>query len=329
VTTPDTKPDTNSQHARRLALAGLVANIALAAAKLIAGVFGHSYALIADAIESLSDIVGSVVVWGGLHISAKPADEDHPYGHGKAEALAGFAVAIMVGFAGVGIGAQSIRKVLNPDDPPHAWTLIVLLVVVIVKEVFFRLGRRTAARTGSVAIESDAWHHRSDAITSLAAFAGISCAILGGDTFKSADAWAALLASGVILFNAWRLIRRPLSELMDEVPIELVVKARAVAERIDGVIDVHKVAGRKSGTVFWLDMHVRVDPAMSVFDAHALVHRVKDAIRRDVPRVNDVLIHVEPWDPRFAAKRDGSPVHGRSNASQPSAEDRGEVESRE
>ena len=296
----------NSARGRRLALAGLVTNIALAAIKLVAGLVGHSYALIADAVESLADIVGSVVVWGGLHISAKPADEDHPYGHGKAEALAGFVVALMVAFAGIGIGAQAARKIVTPDQPPAAWTLAVLIVVVVVKEILFRIGRRTAERSGSVAIESDAWHHRSDAITSLAAFAGISCAVLGGDRFKSADAWAALLASGVILFNAWRLIRRPLSELMDQEPAGVVEKVRTIAESVPGVIDVHRVAGRKSGMSFWLDMHVRVDPSMSVLDAHPLVHRVKDRIKEEVPGVHDVLIHVEPWDARFAARKNAA-----------------------
>lgn len=277
---------------QRLALAGLLVNLALAAAKFLAGIIGHSYALMADAVESVADIVGSAVIWGGLHIASKPADENHPYGHGKAEALAALIVGLLVLGAGVGIAARAIDELIDPSRPPAAFTLIVLLVVVVAKEVMFRVVRRAGARTGSGAVHADAWHHRSDAITSLAAFIGISASIWLG--LPRADAAAALVASGIIVFNGYRLLVSPVHELMDKVPEEVVTRARQVAGRVEGVVDVEKTAARKSGARYWIDMHVRVDPGMSVRDAHALAHRVKDAVRGEMPTVADVLVHVEP-----------------------------------
>jgi cation diffusion facilitator family transporter len=282
------------ERGQRLAAIGLLVNIGLATIKLLAGLVGHSYALIADAVESMTDIVGSVVIWGGLHIARKPADENHPYGHGKAEALAALIVAAMVGAAGVGIAVKSVTEILTPRHAPARFTLVVLVVVVIVKEVLFRIVRRAGRETGSGAVHTDAWHHRSDAITSLAAFIGISIAIWGGPGYERADDVAALVASAVILFNAVVLVRTPVQELMDKAPEDVMAEARRIAEAVPGVADTEKIAARKSGTQVWIDMHVRVDPSMTVREAHALSHRVKDAIRTAMPRVADVLVHIEP-----------------------------------
>src|SRR5262245_43542181 len=208
---PTPRPDPS--RGRRLALIGLLANTGLATVKLLAGLLGHSYALVADAVESMTDIVGSVVIWGGLHIGAKPADENHPYGHGKAEALAAFIVAAMVGAAGIGIAVKAISEIITPQHAPAPFTLAVLVVVVIVKEAPVRVVRRAGAELDSGAVRVDAWHHRSDAITSAAAFVGISVALWGGPGFERADGIAALVASGVILFNAALLFRTPIHEL--------------------------------------------------------------------------------------------------------------------
>lgn len=287
----------------RSTLIGLVVNVLLAAAKLVAGVVGHSYALIADAVESLTDIFGSVVILGGLQISAKPADEGHPYGHGKAEALAGLFVSLLVCLAGLGVATQAVREILNPGDRPEPFTLVVLIAVVVIKETLFRIARRAAKASASTAADVDAWHHRADAITSVAAFIGISVSLVAGPAWRTADAWAALFASAIIVYNSWRLARTPLEELMDAAPDDIIKGVYDTTLACPGVMDVHKVAARKSGTGYWIDMHVRVDPAMPVSEAHTLVHRVKDEIRRAMPRVKDVLIHVEPFDPKFATER--------------------------
>jgi len=278
----------------RLTLVGLLINGCLGTVKLVTGLLGHSYALVADAIESFGDLFGSLVVWSGLRIAAQPADEDHPYGHGKAEALAALIVAFMLVAAAFGIGVQAIREILTPHHAPAAYTLWVLLAVVVVKETLFRVMHRVADQQAGGAVLADAWHHRSDAITSAAAAIGISIALWAGPGYERADDCAAILASGIILYNAVRLMRPPLHELMDAEPTEIVARVRSVAERVPGVAGVDKVFARKSGLRYWVDLHVEVDPDMSVRAAHGLAHSVKDTIRLEMPHIEEVLIHVEP-----------------------------------
>lgn len=290
---------------QRLAVTGLVVNVALAAGKLIAGLVGHSSALIADAVESMVDIAGSVVIWGGLHIAAKPADRDHPYGHGKAEALAALIVALLVLAAGVAVAVQAVSALLNPGPLPHKFTLVVLVAVVIIKEGMFRFVSRAAQDLDSGAVMVDAWHHRSDALTSLAAFLGISITILGGEEFRWADPAAALVAAGIILYNAVKLFLTPAHELMDAQPAHVVERARELARGVPSVENVEKVTARKSGRLYWVDMHIWVDPQMTVEQAHALSHQVKDAVRGGLPEIADVLVHVEPVRPAGAVKAAG------------------------
>lgn len=286
-----------------MSLAGLLLNVALAAVKLVAGVVGHSFALVADAIESSLDVVGSFVVWRGLRIAGQPADRDHPYGHGRAEALAGLLVALLILVAGVGIAAEAVRGLLSPKAPPATFTLAVILGVVVVKEAMYRYVRRAARRTGSGAVLIEAWHHRSDAITSAAAAVGLAIAIFGGPACAQADNWAALVASGVIVVNAVRLIRSPLGDLMDTRPREVVEQVRVVAGGVHGVQAVEKVLARKTGLAYLVDMHVEVAPEMTVDAAHGIAHAVKDAVRGAMPQVQDVLVHIEPHEPRGSASR--------------------------
>ncbi len=291
--------DSGNLRAQRLALLGLVTNLGLAAVKLIAGLVGNSYALVADAVESLADIAGSVIVWSGLHVSARPASEKHPYGYGKAEALAALAVGLIILGAGLGIAVEAVREIITPHHTPAWWTLVVLVAVVVIKEGLFRVGRRVARETDSTAAKADAWHHRADAITSVAALVGIGIAVVGkyktgDDRFAPADDWAALLAAGLIVFNAVRLMLPPVRELLDVHERSITDKARAAAEGVPGVQRVQKAFARKSGTRYWIDMHIWVNGSMSVRDAHTLSHQVKDAVRHAEPRVVDVLIHIEP-----------------------------------
>jgi cation diffusion facilitator family transporter len=279
---------------QRLAIAGLLATIGLATTKLIAGILGHSYALIADAMESMVDIVGSVVIWGGLHIASKPADEDHPYGHGRAETVAAMIVAFLVGSAGLAIGIKAVHQVLEPGPAPARFTLWVLIAVIVVKVAMFRFVRAAARETRSGAMHADAWHHASDAVTSVAALFGISAAIMGGPGYAWADGAAALVAACVIVLNGVLLVRAPLRDLMDTSPPDIVERALRTAAGVGGVANVQKVVARKSGVQYWLDMHVRVDPDMTVRDSHALAHRVKDEVRAVMPDVADVLVHIEP-----------------------------------
>ena len=286
------------QRSLRATFLGLAANVTLTVAKFLAGIFGHSQALIADAVESLADIFSSIIVWRGLVVAETPPDDDHPYGHGKAEPLAAAIVSVMLLLAAAWIAFNALHALNEPRVAPSPWTLIILVVVIAVKETLFRFVLRESETVSSSAVETDAWHHRSDAITSAAAFLGITISLIGGKGYESADNWAALAAACVIAFNGWRLLRPAFNELMDRSPDrELIEKIRAVAEKIPGVGGVEKCFVRKMGYQFFVDMHVEVDPQMAVENAHRISHEVKDKVRAEVPSVRDVLIHIEPLKP--------------------------------
>ncbi len=281
----------------RSTFVGIVANTLLAATKGIAGILGNSYALIADAIESTTDIVSSFIVWGGLKISALPPDADHPYGHGKAEPLAAVVVSLTLIAAAIGIAIQSVREIVTPHHAPEPFTLAVLVLVVVTKETLFRFVFKVGQGVNSIAVKSDAWHHRSDAITSAAAFIGISVALIGGIGYESADDWAALFASSIIVFNAYRILRPAISEVMDAAPSsELEDSIRQVAQRVKGVIALEKCFIRKMGFSYYVDLHVTVDGALSVRGGHDIARQVKQTIRTSHPNVAEVLVHIEPSD---------------------------------
>jgi cation diffusion facilitator family transporter len=279
----------------RTTLLGIFVSIILAAVKGVAGVLGNSYALIADAIESLADVFTSIIVLAGLKIAAKPADQDHPYGHGKAEPLAAVVVSLALLIAAIVIIIQSIHEIITPHHAPEPFTLLVLVTVVATKESLFRFVFNVGKTIESTVVKTDAWHHRSDAITSSAAFAGISIALIGGEGYEAADDWAALFVSGIIIYNAYRLASPALLEIMDTAPPpEILEKVKKSAKSVTGVIDLDKCFVRKMGLEFYVDLHVIVDGNKSVQEGHEIAHRVKDAIISDNPKVSDVLVHIEP-----------------------------------
>jgi cation diffusion facilitator family transporter len=279
----------------RSAKTGLVVNVALAGIKLAAGILGNSYALVADALESTFDVFGSLVVWGGLRIAARPADEDHPYGHGRAESLAAAVVSLMLLGAAIGISVEAVREIRTPHHMPAGFTLYVLAGVIIVKEGLFRSVSSVGEAVDSPAVKTDAWHHRSDAITSAAAFIGIAAARIGGPGWESADDWAALVAAGVIMVNGVRLLAPAVHDLMDRAPDgDVVHRIAEAAVGVAGVRQIEKLAVRRMGTQLYVDLHVQADPELSLRDAHVLSGCVKSAIRGRVQNVGGVLIHMEP-----------------------------------
>ena len=285
-----------TNRAIRWAQAGLLTNALLVFVKLFAGIIGHSNALIADAVESSADIFSSLIVWMGLSIAARPADEDHPYGHGKAEPLAAAVVSLMLLGAAVGISIIAIRDIRTPHHLPAPFTLFVAAGVIIVKEILYRRVSRVGKEVGSTAVTADAWHHRSDAISSLAAFIGISIALLGGRGWEAADDWAALVAALVVAVNGARTLRPAISGLMDEAP-DRTVKERALhaAAEVKGVRSVENLNVRSSGVGFYVDLHVKADPKLSLEDAHEIAAKVKYAILGAIPSVVNVLVHMEPY----------------------------------
>jgi cation diffusion facilitator family transporter len=285
-----------TNRAIRWAQAGLLTNALLVFVKLFAGIIGHSNALIADAVESSADIFSSLIVWMGLSIAARPADEDHPYGHGKAEPLAAAVVSLMLLGAAIGISIIAIRDIRTPHHLPAPFTLFIAAGVIIVKEILYRRVSRVGKEVGSTAVTADAWHHRSDAISSLAAFIGISIALLGGPGWEAADDWAALVAALVVAVNGARTLRPAISGLMDEAP-DRTVKERALhaAAGVNGVRSVENLNVRSSGVGFYVDLHVKADPKLSLEDAHEIAAKVKYAILEAIPNCVNVLVHMEPY----------------------------------
>jgi cation diffusion facilitator family transporter len=284
-----------AQRGARLVVRGMALNILLAVIKIGGGILGHAYALVADGVESMSDVAISVLIWAGFKWAARPPDADHPYGHGKAEAVAGLFTASVVLAAGVGIGWHAVTEIRDPQRIPQWWTLLILAGVVAAKVVFSRRLDEVGRATESTALGAEAWHHLSDAMTSAAAFIGISIAVVGGTKYAAADGWAALAASGVIGFNGIKIFRRALNEVMDiAVPPKMENDVREIAARVPGVASLDKCRIRKSGLSYLVDIQIRVAGDMSVRDGHGIAHAVKDVLLASQLRISDVTVHVEP-----------------------------------
>jgi cation diffusion facilitator family transporter len=285
------------QRGARYALVGLVVNVVLVIVKISAGLLGSSYALVADGVESGTDVFASLIVWRGLNVARKQADHDYHFGYGKAETIAAAAVSLILLAAAAGIAWNALREIQSPGPVPQPFTLLVLVSVIFVKEVMFRKVAAAGDGADSRALKTDAWHHRSDAITSAAAFVGISLALVGGETWAPADDWAALLGSVIIATNGLRLLRPAVLDLMDRAPDQAVLdRVRGLAAAVEGVRGVEKVQARRAGVGYLVAIHVEADPTMTLRDAHKLGGRVRSSIRRD-RSILDALVHMEPHEP--------------------------------
>lgn len=283
------------QKAIRASYFSIIGNFILAIIKWLAGYFGNSYALIADAIESTTDIVASILVLIGLKVSIRPADENHPYGHGRIEPLITFIVVGFLMFSAAIIAYESIDNIRTPHELPEKWTLFVLVGIILWKEISYQYVVRKSDETKSSSLKADAWHHRSDAITSVTAFIGISIALIFGEGYETADDWAALIAAAFILYNSYRIFRPALGEIMDEnLNEDLILKVRIIAKSVDGVIDTEKCFARKTGLKYFVDLHIIVEPNISVKNGHEIAHKLQDKLKLDLPELENVLIHVEP-----------------------------------
>lgn len=286
---------TNEQTAVKATYFSIASNALLALIKGLAGFFGNSYALTADAIESTTDIFSSFLVLFGIKYSNKPPDENHPYGHGRAEPLVTFLVVGFLITSATIIAHESINNIGTPHELPKSWTLLVLGAIIIWKEYSFRLVMKRSVESNSSSLRADAWHHRSDAITSVAAFIGISIALIMGKGYESADDWAALFAAGFIFYNSYMIFRPALGEIMDEhLNEDLVVEIRKVAQRVDGVVNTEKCFIRKAGMKYHVDLHAIVNANITVKEGHEISHVLKDTLRAEIPELGHVLIHIEP-----------------------------------
>jgi cation diffusion facilitator family transporter len=286
---------TNEQTAVKATYFSIIGNLGLAVIKFLAGFFGNSYALIADAIESTADVFSSFLVLFGIKYSNRPADENHPYGHGRAEPLITFLVVGFLITSATIIAYESIQNITTPHELPKSWTLIILGIIIIWKEYSFQTVLKKSVIINSSSLKADAWHHRSDAITSVAAFIGISIALFFGKGYEAADDWAALLASFLILYNSYLIFRPALGEIMDEHRYEdLVENIRTVSLKVSGIIGTEKCFIRKAGMQFHVDLHAIVDANISVKEGHALAHQLKDILKSEIVELGQVLIHIEP-----------------------------------
>lgn len=286
---------TNEKTAIRTTYFSIIGNTILALIKGLAGFFGNSYALIADAIESTTDIFASLFVLFGLKYASRPADKNHPYGHGRAEPLITFLVVAFLITSATIIAYESIKNIGTPHELPKIWTLFVLIPLIIWKEISFQFVMRKAMETNSSSLKADAWHHRSDAITSFTALIGICIALYFGKGYETADDWAALFASSFILYNSYKIFRPALGEIMDEhLYDDLVYDIRKVSLTVDGIIATEKCFIRKAGMKYHVDLHATVDSNITVKHGHEIAHNLKDTLRNTIPRLGHVLIHVEP-----------------------------------
>ena len=285
-----------AQDSAQLVLRGIGLNVVLAAAKFAGGIFGHTYALIADGAESLLDILSSSLVWAGFRVAAKPPDADHPYGHGKAEPLAALAVALFIFLMAGWIAVHAVHEIVTPHQGPAWWTLVVLAGVIVAKTWFSRRMGAAGEEVGSTGLGVEALHHWSDAMTSAAAFVGISIALWAGKGWETADDWAALFACVIIAFNGVGMFGKAFRDVMDTaVSADFENEVRAVALAVAGVKALDKVRVRKSGLSHLVDIHVCVDGDLTVREGHAIAHAVKDALLASVPHaITDVTVHIEP-----------------------------------
>ncbi|MGV0751399.1 cation diffusion facilitator family transporter [Empedobacter brevis] len=275
----------------------ILGSLGLAIIKWLAGFFGNSFALIADAIESTTDIFSSVLVLLGIKYSKRPADDNHPYGHGRIEPLVTFIVVIFLVISATVIAHQSIINLRTPHELPEAWTLFVLGAIILWKEISYHVVNRRAKLLNSTSLKADAWHHRSDAITSVAAFIGISIALWLGKGYEYADDWAALFAAGFILYNCYHIFRPALGEIMDENLFEdMVSKVRELSLHVGGVLAIDKCYVRKIGMSFLIDIHAVVDPQLNVKQGHEIAHALKDYLILHMPEIANVFVHIEPFD---------------------------------
>lgn len=282
----------------RAALLGLGVNLALGVTKLVGGIVSGSFALLSDAVNSLGDVFTSVVVLLAFRVAQRPADREHPYGHTRAEGIAASNVAVLIAVSALLVGWESIQRLTVRHALPPGWTLWIAGANVVIKEALYRYKVRVARRTRSSAIMANAWDHRADALCALAVLIGLAVVRWGGPPFIWADEAAALVVVAAILWSATELFLRSASELMDRQAEEPYVRqVRAAAESVPEVRRVETLRVRKSGLEYFADIHIEVDPQMTVADGHRVGHTVKDHLLARFPNLRDVLVHLEPHDP--------------------------------
>ncbi len=289
------KPQDTAQTVRRVTILGLVANLALSGLKFAAGFLGNSQAVVADAVHSLSDTISDLAVIVGSLYWHKPADHDHHYGHRRIETFVTLFVGAMLLAAAGGIVRQAVLSFQEqPTGPPGLIAIAATITSIVVKEFLYRWTERVGRQTGSQAMIANAWHHRTDALSSIPALA----AVAGSYLFPACwflDGAGAIVVSLFILYAAYGILRPVVHELLDaSASPEVLSRVQKVSEETDGVLQVHKLRSRLCGTALHLDMHVVVNGDIPVSKGHDIAEDVKERLLREDLNVADVVVHIDP-----------------------------------
>jgi cation diffusion facilitator family transporter len=291
------------QQVRRVTWIGLILNLFLSALKFSAGYFGRSQALIADAIHSLSDTTSDIAVIAGSHYWSRPPDESHQYGHRRLETLVSIFIGIMLAAAGAGIGWEAITSLHQKQGAPPGWiALAAAFVSIVSKEIIYRWTAAAGRRVKSSALAANAWHHRTDAISSLPVFVAVGGALIF-PSWSFLDRVGAVIVSIFILHAAIKIIWPGISELIDAgAPEEIQTDIIACALKSRGVMEAHAVRTRYISTSIQVDLHIVVDGSMTVREGHAIADDVRDCLIDEIPDVVDVVVHVDPPESKHAVR---------------------------
>ncbi len=283
------------QIGQRVALAGMIVSGALAAIKITAGLMGHSTAVVADGLESGGDVFASGIVLLGLTLAAKPADPEHPYGHGRVETLTGLFVGFLLGFTGIGISANALLHIRIQDPLPNSYVIWPLIGSAVVKSMLSGTKFYFGKKIRSAALVADSYNDGVDIVSALAALVAVSLTLLSPHTFAHADHWGAFAVGLIVVFTGIRVARDTSLQLIDTMPDrQTIAKIRAAAQTVPGVQGVEKCFARKTGLQYHVDLHLEVDPEITVRRSHEIATQVRIVIKETLPWVADVLVHVEP-----------------------------------
>lgn len=288
-------PDADTRTARRVALLGICASAVLAILNIVVGLLARSTSVVATGMEFAGDVLASTVVFFGMVIAVKPADENHPYGHGRVETLAAFAVGMILAVGGVGICWNSLQNVGEQHPPPSGAAIAVLVVAIAVRGIMsvakFRIGRRIR----SAGLVADAWNDTVDILAAAAALTAVVLAMYNSERFLAADHYGGFAVGAIVILTALRVLREASLELMDTMPDpDMMRRVRSAAQSVQGVFGVDKSYARKTGFKYHVDLHIEVDPSLTVAESHAIAGQVRSRVRADIGWVADVLVHVEP-----------------------------------
>ena len=301
---------------RRIAFTSIIVSGSLATTKIFIGLLAHSTSVVADGVESAADVLTASLVYAGLLIASRPADQQHPYGHGRAEIIAGLVLGVVLTLTGIGICSQSLRHYTMQHLPPEWFGIWPLLASILAKSILAGVKFRYGRKIGSASLVADGWNDAVDILSGSSALVALGFTLYDPSRFLAADHFGGFAVGLIVIIMGIRVAREASLQLMDTMPgAELIDAIRASASRVEGVAGTEKCRARKTGLRFHVDLHLEVDPQMSVVDAHGIAERVRHQIYEDLPEVADVLVHIEPAPRRQPCSQPGSGEAARRDSS--------------